>query len=345
MGLFDSLFGSSPQQYVPPPPNLPTFQYDPNQIAPTQASMLGGIGNLGQFQTSAIPQYSNIAQGMISDPNAAAYQDLSQGGQALGLGAAANAYGAGGNIYQQAFDPQSQLYQQLYGQTTDAARANEMAAGLGTSPLGAYATSAAQNNFNINWQNAQLQRMMQGGQAAAGLQQGAFPLWMQSAAAPWQVGQTIGGANLGTLSNLQQYGAGGAAIPQMQIGDWSTSIGQMGNLQNQMFNQQQSQYQDQLQRAQLQMQAQAQAAQQQAGVLGGLGKIAGGIGGFMLGGPMGAMVGSSLLGGGFGGGGGGGGGGMPTGWGLSAPSSWSQPMGGFSGFNVGSNLTPFIGDV
>jgi hypothetical protein len=304
--------------------------------------MLGGIGGLGGFQTYNIPQYTNIAEGMIGSPYASAYQDLSTQGQALGLGAAANAYGAGGNIYQQAFDPQQALYNQLYSQTTDAARANAMAAGLGTTPAGAFGTDVAQQNFNINWQNAQLQRMMQGGQAANALQGSALPQWMQAAGVPWQVGQTIGGANLGTLGQLGQFGTAATGIPQMQIGDWSTSIGQMGNLQNQAFNQAQAQYNAQLAQAQLEMQAQQQAAQQQSGVLGGLGRIGGAaLGSFF--GPAGMMLGSSLGGSLFGGGGGGGGGSI--GWGSGGgspygsgglPWSWSNLGGGGSPYGGGS---------
>src|SRR6516165_5010040 len=153
MSFLSNLFGggSDPQKFVPPPPNLPTFQYDPSQIAPTQASMLGGIGGLGGYNTYDIPQYSGIAQGMISDPTAGYYQSLAMPGSAMGLGAATNAYGAGQNIYNLALDPQQALYNRLFAQTTDAARANEQAAGLGTSPIGAYATTAAQNDFNVNW--------------------------------------------------------------------------------------------------------------------------------------------------------------------------------------------------
>ena len=258
MGIFDSLFGSSPQQYVPPPPNLPQLNYNPSQIAPTQASELGGIGGLGQFQTYNIPQYTGIAEGMVNDPNAGLYSGLSTTGAGMGLSAAASAYGAGGNIFQQAFDPQQALYNKLFSQTTDTARANAMAAGLGTTPVGVGATDWAQNQFNINWQNAQLQRMMQGGQAAAGLQAGALPLWMQSAGAPWQVGQQIGGANLGTLGQLGQFGVGAATIPGQQISGWNTALGQMGNLQNISAQEAQAQYSAQLQQAQLAMQAQQQ---------------------------------------------------------------------------------------
>lgn len=280
-GLVDpNLFGGNYMQYVPGGAQLPTYSYDPSQIQPTQTSMLSGIGGLGQYNVygQLLPQAQGIGQGMVTDPTAGYYSMAAAAGQPMGFGAATNAYGAGGNILQQAFDPQQALYNRLYSQTTDAARANEMAAGLGTSPAGAYATTQAQSDFNINWQNAQLQRMIQGGQAGVGLQQGAYPSWLQAAAAPWQVGQTIGGANLGTLGTLGQFGQGASGIPQQQISDWSSAIGTMGGLQQQAFNQAQAGWQDQMQRAQLQMQAAQQQAQQQGSALGGLGNLAGSLG-------------------------------------------------------------------
>jgi hypothetical protein len=188
--------------------------------------------------------------------------------------------------------------------------------------------------------------MMQGGAAANQLQSSAFPQWMQAAGAPWQVGQTIGGANLQALQGLGQFGVGAATIPGQQISGWNTALGTMGNLQNQGFNQQQAQYADMLQRAQLQMQAAQQDAAQQSAALGGIGKIAGTLGGFALGGPMGAMIGGGLGGSLFGGGGGGGGSGMPMGWGAGAPSSWYQPFGGmFSGGGGGSYAGGSMGGV
>jgi hypothetical protein len=78
--------------------------------------------------------------------------------------------GASSNILNASMDPQQALYNRTLGQVTDSSNAINSMYGLGTSPTGANATNSAINNFNIDWQNQQLQRMIQGGQAAGGLQ-------------------------------------------------------------------------------------------------------------------------------------------------------------------------------
>lgn len=289
--------------------------YDPSQIAPVQNAMLGGISNLGQYNTYAglMPQAQNIGQGMISDPNAASFTGGAGTAAGLGENAALGMYGAGQQIYGTAFDPQQDLYNRTLARTTDSSRANAMAAGLGTTPLGVSATDWATNQFNIDWQNQQLQRQIAGSQAAAGLQGAAAPLFMQSAGYPYAASQQVGQNQLGTLNQLGQFGINAAQIPGQQIQGWQNSLGLMGGLQSQANQQQQQQFADYYQLAQLQLQQANQAFQQQQSMFGGLGKILGGVGGFALGGMPGAAVGSSIFGGG---GGGGGGGGIPgTGWG------------------------------
>jgi hypothetical protein len=256
------------------------LNYDPSQIQPTQTNLLGGIGNLGGYNIGGqfLPQAGPIAQGLLGNYGGPQYFQGAGTAAGLGQGAAFNQYGAGQNILNTAFDPQSALYNQYLSLTTDQARANEMAAGLGTSPIGAYATSAAQNNFNLNWADRQLNRQIAGAQAASPLQGGAAPLFMQSAAYPWQAGQTIGGANLGTLGNLNQIGQGAAVIPQAQIQGWGNAIQGMGALQNQAFNQQQQRFADAMQIAQAQIQQQQAAFQEQQSVFGGLGSSLGTLG-------------------------------------------------------------------
>jgi len=112
-------------------------------------------------------------------------------------------------ILQQAFDPQSALYMQLHQQAQQNAQAANAAAGLGASPYGAGLTGQALNNLDINWQNQQLQRMIQGGQAAGGL------------------GTTIG--NLAG-AGLNQAITGARAMPQV-LGDITGLAGQMANLE------------------------------------------------------------------------------------------------------------------
>lgn len=385
----------SPAQNIPLPglvqqPNTGGFQADPSQINPTQTALLGGIGGLSQYNTAAqgLPQAWNIGQGMINDPNAAGYVGGAGTAAGLGTSAATNAYGIGGGMYDvgsglygqgsnlfglgnqianTAFDPQHALYAQQQQLMQDQARANASAAGLGTSGVGVAATDWANNNFNINWQNQQLQRQIAGGQAAsglygqgagiqqtgagiqnmgAGLQAGAAPLFMQSAAYPWMAGQQVGQANLGTLGTLGQMGIQAAQIPGQQIAGWQNALQGMGALQNQSFNQNQQQFMDAYNQNQAmfhnQMALQQQQYQQQASTMGGLGKIFGGIGGAalggMAGGPMGMMAGG-MLGANIFGGGGSGGSSMPTGWGgnpwAGMPTNWNNFSNPFASTSVG----------
>jgi hypothetical protein len=286
---------------LPSPSQFPTnlFNYDPSQIAPTQGSLLGGLQNLGNYNVGAgfLPQATNIAGGMINDPFAGMALGMSQGAANLGMGAAQNQYAAGGNIYQTAMDPQSLLYNRMFAQNTEQARANASAAGLGTTPLGASSVDWANQNFNINWQNAQLQREISGAQAASQLQGGAAPLYQQSGMYPWQTGQQIGQANLGTIGNLTNLGINAAQIPGQQIAGWQQSIPTMAGLQQQAYGQQQGNYMDAVALAQLQLQQNQQSWNQQQQMFSGLGKVLGGVGGFALGGMPGAAIGSNIFGG------------------------------------------------
>jgi hypothetical protein len=61
-----------------------------------------------------------------------------------------------------AFDPQQALYGRTLQQVTDQTRSGEAARGVANTPYGAAAEGNALSNFNIDWQNQQLQREMAG---------------------------------------------------------------------------------------------------------------------------------------------------------------------------------------
>ena len=301
--------------YPSPTTFAPGGNIDPNAVA---GQYYGGIGGLGGYNTygQLLPQAMGIGQGMVGDPSAYGAMAGANIGAGYGLGGAANAYGAGSSLYglapsimQQAFDPQSALYNQLYGQTQQQNLAALSNAGLATSPYGQGVLGNTMNNFNINWQNAQLQRMLQGANTvnqmmptAAQLQAGAVPLAAQSAALPWMTGQQIGGANLGTLGTLGGFGTSATQIPNQQLQDyfnlmgWGTGAQQQAFSQNQLanftdpsmlaasanaFNQQN--FRNAMQQQQI-------AGAQQQAMFGGLGTIAGaGLGSFL--GPAGMLMG------------------------------------------------------
>lgn len=311
--------------FTPPAAQVPLPQ------APQVAGIPQAQGNiqnltsgLGQYQTYNIPQAQGITQGLINDPNAALYTQGALGAYGLGTGAALNAYNMGGSLYpyaqgvmNTAFDPQQALYNRTLQQVQDQSRAGQAARGIAMTPYGAGLENQNINNFNIDWQNAQLQRQLAGlqggGQAfgqAAGLQAGAAPLFMQSAQYPYAASQGVGGNQFGALSNLGQFGIGASTIPQAQIGanqNYLNYGNQVYGLQNQFAN--------------TALQQAGMGFQEQQANLQGLGRLAGMAGGFALGGFPGAAIGAGMFGGG--GGGGGYGGGNPYA-GFS-----TQPFGGY----------------
>ena len=154
-------------------PSIPQL---PNQ-AQAGASLYGAIsaypGQAAQY-AGTNPQYANQAfQSQFNNPYAGqALQGAQQAGQ-MATGAAGQAYGSGQNlinaqnqILQTSMDPQQALYNQLLQQTTDQTRAGETARGLAMSPVGQQLESNALNQFNIDWQNQQLNRQIAGANAA-----------------------------------------------------------------------------------------------------------------------------------------------------------------------------------
>jgi len=193
--------------------------------------------------------------------------------------------GASNAVLGSAFDPQGALYGRTLGQVTDQEGAYLANAGLGTTPYGAGLMGQTLGNFNIDWQNQQLGREVQGlgaytggigaaGQTAAGaygLGANAATGGAQFGGLPWSTFNTIGGMPLGLLSGASQYGVGAANIPQQQIGDWQQYVSGAGGINQgatQLFGQE-------LNQARLASQQQAMAGQQ----LGyGLGQLGTGLG-------------------------------------------------------------------
>lgn len=129
---------------------------------------------------------------------------------------------AGQQTYQTALDPQNALYNRTAQQLQDQTGATNSMYGLGSSAAGAGVANQAMSNFNIDWQNQQLQRQLQGLQGYTG------------------AASTAGG--YGQLANQQA-----ALIPQYQLASGSTPYqtaqsiaaqpGQLGNTYGQYLNQ------------------------------------------------------------------------------------------------------------
>jgi len=214
-------------------------------------NFVSGIQGLSQY--NQFPQILPQAQGAVSgmgtnNPGLPQWMQGAQAGAGYGNAAAGNAFGVGqgligagqsfmpwGNqILQTGFDPQNALYSRTADQTSQQARAGLAARGLNSSPYGAGVEAGAMNNFNIDWQNQQLQRQISaaGGagnvfQTGAGLQNMGVGLQAQapgiaytSAGMPYQVGQQAGADTLGGLSTLGNLSTAGGNQAQQQLAQW-----------------------------------------------------------------------------------------------------------------------------
>ena len=202
------------------------INYDPYQQAANQmGQQYGNLADISGQQMGQFGQQAQMAQGM-------------QG----------QLYGGANQIMQTAFDPQQALYGRTQQQVGDQINAGQAQRGLGNSAVGAAEYGQGMSNFNIDWQNQQLQRQATGMQAmsqasnagvnqagvvdtslqnqmAAGQNQAAMT--GQAAQVPLTAQQTIAGqpaANAGqyvqNLSNLNtlQSGQMNQALPYMHQG-------------------------------------------------------------------------------------------------------------------------------
>jgi hypothetical protein len=76
--------------------------------------------------------------------------------------AATDSLNAGKTVLNTAFDPQKALYNQLAQNNSDQTNVAEAQRGVTMSPYGAGVANQSRQNFDINWQNNQLQRQTEG---------------------------------------------------------------------------------------------------------------------------------------------------------------------------------------
>jgi hypothetical protein len=265
----------------PPASNvqMPQMFQMPNQGAAASVA-LSGIGGLNAFNTYNIPGAQQATQGMLNPSQASWYGAGANQAAIFGQNQAMDQYRTGqavtglgmnqlapfaGQVMNTAMDPQSQLYNYLYGQNQQQAMAVNAASGVGTTPYGAGLTNQADQLFNMNWQNQQLGRQIAGlgaaggalgqagslAQVGSGLSAAAPGQLLQSAGLPYAVQQQIGGGQMGALSGLGQFGTAASGMNQQAISDYlayinagtgatsaATGVGQLGlNQANMGFNQ------------------------------------------------------------------------------------------------------------
>ena len=202
--------------------------------------------------------YAGMAQGGANTAGMYGTQTLAPSmatgaNQLFGLGNSGAPYGS--QILQTGFDPQQALYNRTLGQVTDQSNAINAMYGLGSSPAGAGLTQQNTTNFNIDWQNAQLQRQTEAAAGYGNIVQGvgkaysggadlgtaANSMYANAAAQPYGAYQTIQGNNVAALNNLgsgvtNAYGLDAntlnALAAYLKLGQSATTVGQAGAKQN-----------------------------------------------------------------------------------------------------------------
>lgn len=260
-----SMFGGGNQ-----PSSVPLPQsYQLSNMGGADQGVYSGTAGLGQYNNyaSVMPQAGQTTQNLYNN----SYDQGAQGGanvaSGLGMAGAVNQFQQGQSLYpyaqqviQTGFDPQNALYNRTAQQLQDQVRTGESARGISMSPYGAGLENQAMSNFNIDWQNNQLQRQTQAGQAGSSMINAGSQIAGQAPGQFYTASQypysTFQGQGQNQMNALQGYGAFGAAasaLPQQQIQDYLAYIGagnqstgaanqtaQLGlNQQQQGFNQNQ----------------------------------------------------------------------------------------------------------
>jgi hypothetical protein len=263
-GSIMGLLGGSPADNVQRPPmfNMPYM----NEAAGNAYSTNTALGGMPNVAANQLPQYQGITNNLLNNPFAGQYLQGQQGAASLGAGAAGSAYGMGnfltqmgqglypyaGQVMQAGFDPQNALYDRTQHQLQEQTRAGQAARGLGVSPFGAGLENKAMSDFNIDWQNNQLQRMATAGQSASGLigtgnqtigqgvgMMGAAPGMLSSTSMlPYTAYNTIGQNQYNALNQNSAAGAQAQVAPQQQFQNWLSYLGtgnQAGGVANNNF--------------------------------------------------------------------------------------------------------------
>lgn len=241
-GGIKGLTGGTPAQNVNliPPNQLSPYGVPQNVVT--------GIGNIPTTDYGTTATGANLIERLLSDPSAAtafnaadyarqmgsdtaisAFNQAPQYGQVganIGTAAAYNLpswmsnlsnilqgyqaplAGGAANILQTAFDPQNALFNRTQQQLQEQTRAGLEARGIDTTPYGAGIESKAMSDFDIDWQNYQLQRQATG-LGAAGTAYNAASGIGTAAGNLLNAGYT--GGEQGATSALQNYlmGVGG----------------------------------------------------------------------------------------------------------------------------------------
>lgn len=166
----------------------PAWHFSNDQMNQLGQQYLGDINAVQPYALNyagyAIPQFEQLTSQIQNNPYQGQAQGVAGMEQGLGLGSImpgqlqgmSNLYGMGNmaagyapQLMNTAFDPQNALYNRTYQQTMDQQNAINAMYGVSGSPYGAGVAGQTSSNFNIDWQNAQLQRQLAGIQGLGGM--------------------------------------------------------------------------------------------------------------------------------------------------------------------------------
>ena len=194
-------------------PSAPAPAYQYANVPAADSAAFSGMQNLPNYAAQNYPQVqsavNNVTSGAYGAPQI-------QGAGNTAINAANSVVPYATAALNTGFDPQNANYNAGLTNTTQTAAVNNAANGVSGTPYGAGVTNAADNSFNLAWQQQELQRQQTGAQTAEGL------LAQQNSGATTGANLLTGVANenLNALSSLNTAGNQATAVDQQQIQDF-----------------------------------------------------------------------------------------------------------------------------
>jgi len=253
-GGSSSASNGSPNAYVPQ--NQAGVDNNWNQM---MTNLSGTAGNqqalTGPYMNAAFGNTANLYNALGAQMGQ--YGNILEGQAGAQYGAGQNLRNAGDQVWQSSLDPQQALYNRMLQQTQDQSRASTSMRGIGMSPQAAGLENQSVGDFNMNWQNQQLQRQLSGLQGMGGAYgqagnlsglagqdlAGAQAMFQGAGQLPFNLAQMYGqGMNsniyapqAGLQGNMAQYlglGQSGSQNAfnqgQTNMNNWATLGGQIG---------------------------------------------------------------------------------------------------------------------
>lgn len=213
-------------------PNAAQFLYQPTGESTADQTWQQTFNNLAAQGSGPAGDYYPYAQSFYQtnlNPGGSMFFNAQQGAQGAGNyltnTLAPQLQGGATALYNQAVDPQQALYNRTQQQLMDQQNAINSRAGIASTPYGAGVAGQTAENFNIDWQNQQLQRLATGLQAASGIGNAGATAQQTGGALPWQT--TLGMANAANsgLQNLIQTGNAQYLLPEQILANAQSYMG------------------------------------------------------------------------------------------------------------------------